>query len=612
MLRHPPPKEARVKAARGVRSLSVLLLAVLAGCSKSSPGSSGARDGGTAGAGGTAGSGGGGGATGGTGGGGTGGGAGGAAGASDGGVGMNEPAPGHYTVGTAPPAGTWSGTPVTSGAVPVIVYPSNGTRFPRNIYRTLFQWRAPGATQFRLTFTGPRTTVEAFTDGKHPQCATVAGAGCWEADENAWFLIASGNAGSMVTVTIDALDASTSPATVRRSATLTIGFSKQNVEGAIFYWSTTAAGIRRASVAAATPENYMAGKPPTTYTSPADQIKCVACHVVSRDGKYLVAPVQAASGAGLWITEVTRAAPPTPLIKNVPDTKGHGFATISPDDSRVVAAWGGKMWMLDRASGAKVGDIALGGVQATHPDWSPDNAQLVFATGSGDAPSGASIATLSWDGSKWGAPAVLVAGAANKLGPPGLGSNLFPMHSPDGKWIAFSRGKGGHDDLTALLHVVGAKTGTPVELTAANRVVSNQMTDGLFQNSQPTWAPAGDYHWIAFNSQREYGLILPKGTQQIWVAAVDPAKLGGSEDPSFPAFRLQFQGLQEDNHRAYWTLDVRDAPTAPPPPPPPDGGMCIPTGMKCDPVTDTCCNTTDRCDSQDDGMTYNCRPPVIQ
>jgi Tol biopolymer transport system component len=229
----------------------------------------------------------------------------------------------------------------------------------------------------------------------------------------------------------------------------------------------------------------------------------------------------------------------------------------------------------------------------------------VFATGKGDAPGAAGIATIPWDGSSWGQPTVVVP-STNKMV-----SNLFPMHSHDGKWIAFSRGKGGHGDLTAQLFVMGAKNGTPVELVKANRVVSNQMTDGQHQNSQPTWAPAGDFQWVAFNSKREYGLVLPKGTQQIWVAAIDPAKLGGSEDPSFPAFRLQFQGLEEDNHRAYWTLDVRDTTPPPPPPPRPDAGMCVATGMKCDPVADTCCERGVRCDSQDDGVTYTCMPPLI-
>jgi hypothetical protein len=519
----------------------------------------------------------------------------------------SEPAPGSYSLDPpANPAG-WTASPVSSGNVPVIVYPSDQTRFPRNIYRTLFQWRSQGYGQFRITFQGPRTTVQAFTDGKHATCADVAGAACWEADERAWFLIASGNAGSLVTVTIDGLDTSTTPPTLRRSSPITIGFSRQNVEGAIFYWSTTAAGIRRAGIGDAQPEAYLTGKPATTYSSPADQVGCAACHVVSRDGKYMLAPVQAKSGAGLWIAEVTKEAPPTPLIKNVANTQGHGFATISPDDSRVVAAWRGKMWMLDRATAMPLGDLPLGGLMATHPDWSPDDSQLVFATGSGDAPSGAGLATIPWSGGKWGSPKVIVPGSKSA-------SNLFPMHSPDGKWIAFSRGKGGHDDLSAQLFLVGAAGGTQTELANANRVVSNQRTDGQFENSQPTWAPPGDYHWLAFNSQREYGLVAPKGTQQIWVAAVDPAKLGSGADPSYPAFRLQFQGLAEDNHRAFWTLDVRD-PTHPPPPPaplPPDGGACIATGATCDPTNDTCCERASRCDSPDDGVTYRCEPPVIQ
>jgi len=521
-----------------------------------------------------------------------------------GGPDISEPAPGDYKVGTPTTPGAWSAPAVSTGPVPIIVYPSDQTRFPRNIYRTLFQWRSQGYEQFRVTFQGPRTSVEAFTDGKHPHCANIAGAACWEADEQAWFLIASGNAGEMVTVTVDGLDPSTDPPTLRRSAPVTIGFSRKNVEGAIFYWSTTAAGIRRAGVGDAEPEDYLTGKPRTTYTAPADEVSCAACHVVSRDGKYLLAPVQAKSGAALWITEVTRASPPKPLIKNVANTQGHGFATISPDDSRVVAAWGGKMWMIDRDNAMKLGDLPLGGLVATHPDWSPDNTQLVFATGKGDSPSGAGLATIPWTGSSWGSPTVIVPSQNN--------SNLFPMHSPDGKWIAFSRGKGGHGDLSAQLYLVAANGGTPVDLANANRVVSNLTTDGQHENSQPTWAPPGDFHWVAFNSKREYGMVLPEGTQQIWVAAVDPAKLGTGADPSYPAFRLQFQGLAEDNHRAFWTLDVRDAPSPPKPPPPPaDAGMCVTTGMACDPTADTCCDATSRCDSRDDGATYKCYPPFI-
>jgi len=530
-------------------------------------------------------------------------GAGGASGA--GGLGSRPQPQGDFTVGTPATPSSWTATPVTTGTVPAIVYPSSETRFPRNIYRTLFQWKKQGMTHFRLSFIGTGTRVTVYSDGIHPDCAMAADAGCWEADEESWFLISYGNAGNTVQVTVDGLDETTQPATVRRSAAITIGFSKQDVIGAIFYWSTTSAGIRRANIAAARPEDYITGKPSTTYTNPADAVKCVACHVVSRDGKYLVAPVDAMSGKSLWVTQVTKDAPPTPLVKAIANTDGHGFATISPDDATVIAAFAGKMWTVDRATGAFGANLNLGGLKGTHPDWSPDGKQVAFATGDGDGPAGASIALLPFQNGQWGAPTKIVEPPLVMNKP--MGTNLFPMHSPDSKWIAFTRGaKGGHGDLTYQLWTVPAAGGTPVELVNANRVVSNQVTDGTHENAQPTWAPPGDYHWIAFNSVRPYGVVLPKGTQQIWVAAVDPAKLAqGGIDPSFPAFRLQFQGLNEDNHRAYWTLDVRYPDT--PPPPPPDGGVCIGDMAPCDPVTDKCCDSDERCDTMDDGKTYTCR-----
>ncbi|NUP13009.1 MAG: hypothetical protein HOW73_43775 [Polyangiaceae bacterium] len=500
----------------------------------------------------------------------------------------------------------WNAAPVTTGDVPLIVYPSDETRFPRNLYRTIFQWRSQGYSEFRLVYEGPNSTVTVYTDGAHGLCADAnPAAGCWEVNEVAWSYIAGSNAGATASWVVDALDHTTDPPTIRRSQPIDIGFSLQDVEGAIFYWSTTSAGIRRGRISQQHPEDYIVGKPEAT-TYGTNEVRCVACHVVSRDGMYLAAPVEASEGKSLWITEVTPDAPPNPLVTDIPETEGHGFATISPDDERVVAAFRGRMTLHDRASGNKIGDIDLGALDGTQPDWSPAGDELVFATKEGDAPGGASLAKIPWDGSNFGSPEILLA-------PPGDRTNIFPMFSPEGDWIAFSQGKGGHGDNQAQLFVVDADANEePVELVNANRVTSNTMTTGQYQNSQPTWAPPGDLHWVAFNTKREYGVIQEAGRQQIWVAAVDPSKLGTGEDPSYPAFRVPFQGLAEDNHRAYWTLDVGDGGGG-------EGGAggggeggsgpgcseILNLGDMCDPLED-CCESGTHCDTLDSGVTYEC------
>lgn len=498
-----------------------------------------------------------------------------------------------------PGPGDWSGPVDTTGSVPLIVYPSHETVFPRNVYRTLFQWRSQGYTEFRLLYEGPNSTVTVYTDGVHGLCADASpAAGCWEVNELAWSFIAGSNAGQSATWTVQALDPSTDPPTIREGAPIDIAFSKQDVEGAIFYWSTTSAGIRRGRISQIHPEDYIVGKPvPTTYGD--DSIKCVACHVVSRDGQYLAAPTESTDSKSLWIYQVTQNAPPPPTVTSVANTQGHGFATISPDNANVVAAYQGNMWMVDRATGSFQADLDLGGLDGTHPDWSPLGDEVIFATAAGDAPGGASLARIPYQNGQWGTPAVF-------LDPPGDRTNLFPMFSPGGDWIAFSQGKGGHGDNQAQLHVIGSNGTDSIELVKANRVTSNQMMDGQYQNSQPTWAPPGDYHWVAFNTKREYGVVRDEGTQQIWVAAIDVNKAAQGLDPSYPAFRVPFQGLDENNHRAYWTLDVGENTGGGG-----EGGAgpgcadILTIGEACDILND-CCEGGSYCDTLDSGITYQC------
>lgn len=518
------------------------------------------------------------------------------------------------TVGDPTDPNDWTGAPVTGDPAPIIVYPSDETRFPRNIYRTLFQWYSQGFSEFRLVFEGPGSKVTVFSDGAHGLCVDAnPAAGCWEVDEMTWNYIAGSNAGHTAQWVVDALDTSTQPPTVRRSEPIDIGFSLQDVEGAIFYWSTTSAGTRRGKISQIYPEDYIVGKPVGTTYPDGDVVKCVACHTFSRDGHYMAAPVASEQTTSLWVLEVTPAPPPTPEVKEVQATGGHGFATISPDNQYVVVSFKqDHMWMVDRATGAHVVDLPTQAFDGgTHPDWDPDGSQLIFASGNGDGPGDASLVKIAYNGgSSWGTPTEFLAPLNNQ-------SNLWPKFSWGGDWIAFSVGKGGHGDTSAQLWLVPEAGGTPIELINANRIVNNGVTDGQHQNSLPTWAPPGDYDWIAFNSKREYGVVLGEGTQQIWVAAIDLNKAANGQDASYPAFRVPFQGLAENNHLPYWTLDINEGGGgggvggggqggAG------GGGSCpdiLTIGEVCDPLSglpNDCCETGSICDTLDSGVTYIC------
>lgn len=513
------------------------------------------------------------------------------------------------TVGN-PPQGTvdrFNGTvdTTTSAKLPRVVYPHHQTRFPRNIYKVLFQWQKGGNESFRLTFEGPYSTTTIYTDGAHPQCASTTTAACWEADAQTWLAIAGSNAGATTSLTVEGVRANDSH--VYRAPPIELGFSRRDVRGAIFYWSTTAAGIRRASVSDNAPEAYLVAKPVPTKLPSGAVVKCVACHTVSRSGKKLFGGTQTSSANGEFVYDVTLQPPPSPVITTQISTANKGFGTFSPDDSRVVATVGNKLAEFDANTGAKLADLPV--AAGTNPDWSPTATELVYSNVGGDSPAGAALEVIARAASgAWGPTRVLAPAS-------GL-TNLFPSYSPNGDAVAYARGKGGHGDKTLQLFLTKADgTGQPVELLTANRAVNNclgvtcdarGLTDGQFENNMPTWAPPGDTDWVAFNSMRPYGVVYPKGgTQQIWVAAIDRSKLGqtapdgGVVDPSYPAFRFAFQDLNEDNHRAFWTLDVRE-------PEPTDGGSCTPANSDCGPNS-TCCDGLQCLPLSE--LAYTCQPP---
>jgi hypothetical protein len=151
-----------------------------------------------------------------------------------------------------PPTATMGADPARA---PSWVYPANETVFPQNVYKVLFQWRRGGGDRFRVTFESDRVRLQVYTDGEHPDCAAArTGLGCFEPTLDAWRYIAGSNPRGSVRVTVDAAT-SAAPGTFFRSATLAIAFSRGPVPGAIYYWSTTVEGVRRATVGDAAPTN---------------------------------------------------------------------------------------------------------------------------------------------------------------------------------------------------------------------------------------------------------------------------------------------------------------------------------------------------------------------
>ncbi len=497
---------------------------------------------------------------------------------------------------------------------PSFIYPTTGTMFPQNVYKIMLQWRRAGLSAFEVKFEGPGVTVKLYTNGTHATCTTAAtNAGCWEADLTTWTWIASTLAGKSAKVTVTGANPA-APGTVYASKSIDMLFSKNEVPGAIYYWSTTVAGVRKATVSDAAPTNFL---------TPTETGQCVACHTLSRNGKRLGADV---GGEKLWVAEVGPTFPPPILLKKDPAMKdiANSWMTFNPDTTRLVSSAKGLLTLRTEAGLAvgkgPNGTIPLGaGVFGHMPDWSPDGKFLVFsksASAGGRKVAAGTISIIPFTGSDtFGSVLDLVKSTGSS------DNNYFPMFAPTSDWIAYGHSTGSSEkEGDSQLRLVSVMGGMVFELTRANTLVNDVTVSTGVSNNQPTWAPKTEdgVMWVAFQSKRDYGAILAPGSKwgdeknQLWVAAIDVDKLGKG-DPSYPAFRLPFQELTENNHRPFWALDA----TKPPPPPdggPPDGGTdagpppciprfgdCIAGGVCCEPYT---------CEPSADGTMYSCREVI--
>jgi Tol biopolymer transport system component len=479
----------------------------------------------------------------------------------------------RIAVGIPMPDPAFFTRPEDEGRAPDLVYPNDGVLLPPNLRRMELHFLAgAGNDVFELSFSNATTDVRVYTS-----CTTL-GAGClYEPALAVWMWIAETNRGrGPLTVTVRGTSAAA--ATLGISTAQTVSFSKDDLSGAIYYWTTTdETAIMRYDFGDETQDEaelYL----DTTMTEGT----CLGCHALSRDGSKMVTATGGSYDARVLLLDVATSLP----LAGYGAPPRSAFSSWDPDGTRYVGVYGGDtdvinhdLLLLNGDTGAHEGTIDVGGTAespADHPDWSPDGTQIAFVRAKvGQLPTlvrfhQGSIELVDQDGAGWTEPEVIV--------PSTVGTNVFyPTFSPDGALLIFNRSvcPGGtedadcdsyNDQVARLWMVTAAPGSTPVELAKANAPGElDEETD--LTSSFPKWSPfiferdaevGSRLEWVTFASTRAYGLrgVPANAGTLVWMSGVDPDLALSGTDPSTPAFVLPYQDLTTSNHTAQWTTRI--------------------------------------------------------
>lgn len=461
--------------------------------------------------------------------------------------------------------------PAEAARAPQLVYPNDGVLVPPNLGRLEVHYRRGQSanTLFEVSFRNALTDVRIVT-----RCVPLADGCLFEVTGPLWERLGATNAGGEpLELRVRGTDELGSA--VGSSAVQKLSVTPDAVAGALYYWTTTSpVQILRwdfGSTSQRVPEKVVGPE--------SGDGRCLGCHALSRDGSKLVATMGDANVGQLLLWDVARRAPAQPF----PLTGRSWFESWDPGGAQFVGVNGAAgerdLVLFDGVTGARTGSIALGGLQAAHPDWSADGALIAFTAAgqfAADTTVGqGAIATVRRGPSGWEAPRVLVPSVAGR-------NRYYPAIAPDVSMVAFDESTcaagatfgpecDADADPTASLQAVSLTPGgAPLRLEQADRGGVADPAGAPLMNSFPKWSPfsspgleGGQLLWLTFSSRRRYGLRAPppggrdgQGGMLMWMTAIDPARLARGEDPSAPAFCLPFQDLGTSNHIAQWTRRV--------------------------------------------------------
>jgi len=443
--------------------------------------------------------------------------------------------------------------PEEAGRAPAIVYPPDGVVVPRNLGDFETHWTdSHGNDVFEVSLKTEFADVRVYVPGNNG-VPTAGPRPSWQAFAAAEWASAVGAEGA-IQYQVRAV-ASTNPTYVGATAPRLVKLSNEQLDGGIYYWAAAASGggakgIFRHDMAkpGQAAEEFMT----TNQTSG----RCVACHVLSRDGTKMAITYDGGDYDGTLLDVASRA--------RQTEMGQWNFATFTPDGTRLLTVHGGAVVVRKSSDQSVIANMPAAGY-ATHPDLSADGNRLVYVRAPAGTTmdwdfTGGQIYTRSFDPGKntFGPEMPLVTDGKN---------NYYPSWSPDGQWVLFNRSSGSsYNSADATLWVVKADgTAPPIALSAFNQAA------GGLTNSWGRWAPfqqsVGQNHdpifWVTMSSKRDFGVRRVNSadaetarTPQIWMAPFYTARAAARQDPTAPAFRLPFQNLTSNNHIAQWTERV--------------------------------------------------------